>query len=243
MSEPSTARGSTADVVFERLLADVVAGRHEVGSWLPTERELAESFGVSRPTVREAVQRLASMQLVLLKKGHRVRVRDAREWRFGVLPAYLQAGAPLSGGVGRLIRDLLFLRRKLVVMLVEMVADYITEEALDEAREVVLTAWRSRAEPAVFLERDLDVLRTLSYRCHAFPGLWLTNSVFGVYLELARKFTAAFSAPSEYTTIYMSVLDALGDGEGSRAAGILSTYLKRHDDALLASFGLPATPE
>lgn len=37
---------------------EILAGRFEVGDRLPTERELAETFGVSRNVVREAIARL-----------------------------------------------------------------------------------------------------------------------------------------------------------------------------------------
>jgi GntR family transcriptional regulator, transcriptional repressor for pyruvate dehydrogenase complex len=42
-----------------RMISDeILAGRFQVGDRLPTERELAETFGVSRNVVREAVARL-----------------------------------------------------------------------------------------------------------------------------------------------------------------------------------------
>src|SRR6516164_10632889 len=42
-----------------RMISDeILAGRFRVGDRLPTERELAETFGVSRNVVREAIARL-----------------------------------------------------------------------------------------------------------------------------------------------------------------------------------------
>jgi GntR family transcriptional repressor for pyruvate dehydrogenase complex len=38
-----------------QLVAELIAGKYPIGSRLPAERELAQIYGVSRPTVREAV--------------------------------------------------------------------------------------------------------------------------------------------------------------------------------------------
>jgi GntR family transcriptional regulator, transcriptional repressor for pyruvate dehydrogenase complex len=47
----------------------IVAGQLIVDARLPSEAELAESFGVSRPTVREALKRLAAQNLIRTQRG------------------------------------------------------------------------------------------------------------------------------------------------------------------------------
>ncbi len=47
----------------------IVAGRLIVDQRLPSEQELAEQFGVSRPTVREALKRLAAQNLIRTQRG------------------------------------------------------------------------------------------------------------------------------------------------------------------------------
>ena len=49
----------------QTLLNEIEAGKHPVGSQLPTEFALCEQFGVSRATAREAVKRLVQMGLVV----------------------------------------------------------------------------------------------------------------------------------------------------------------------------------
>ena len=48
---------------------ELAAGRHAVGGRLPAERELATHFGVSRPTVREAIIALEVQGLVEVRVG------------------------------------------------------------------------------------------------------------------------------------------------------------------------------
>ncbi|CAB3790973.1 hypothetical protein LMG28688_03198 [Paraburkholderia caffeinitolerans] len=51
------------------LVKDIVAGRHVVGSLLPTEHELAEQRGVSRHTVRAALKLLQDLGYITRKKS------------------------------------------------------------------------------------------------------------------------------------------------------------------------------
>lgn len=61
------------------LLADeVLSGRVRPGEKLPSERELSERFGVSRPVVREALRGLAERKLVEVHPGRGAYVRAAR---------------------------------------------------------------------------------------------------------------------------------------------------------------------
>lgn len=56
-------------LVAQQLMDDIQAGRHPVGSLLPTEFTLCTQFGVSRHTVREAIRRLQERGLVTRQRG------------------------------------------------------------------------------------------------------------------------------------------------------------------------------
>jgi GntR family transcriptional repressor for pyruvate dehydrogenase complex len=66
---PPQRRARLADAVYGRLLEEIVSGRYEVGNRLPAETELAETFEVSRPVVREALNRLQADGLVTARQG------------------------------------------------------------------------------------------------------------------------------------------------------------------------------
>lgn len=57
------------------LLEELASGRYPVGARLPAERELAASYNVSRPTVREAIIALEVQGLVEVKVGSGAYVR------------------------------------------------------------------------------------------------------------------------------------------------------------------------
>lgn len=62
-------RRKVYDLVAERLLNEIVQRRLSPGEAVPTERELATSFGVGRSSVREALRVLESKGVISAKAG------------------------------------------------------------------------------------------------------------------------------------------------------------------------------
>jgi GntR family transcriptional regulator, transcriptional repressor for pyruvate dehydrogenase complex len=62
-------RMRVADQILKALRERIVSGELQTGSKLPTERELAEQYRVSGPTVREAIRGLSAMGLVDVRHG------------------------------------------------------------------------------------------------------------------------------------------------------------------------------
>jgi len=67
---------SLADTVAVRLRDEIVSGRLRPGEKLPTEQQISETYGVSRPTVREAIGRLKHDGLVTTRQGAGAFVAD-----------------------------------------------------------------------------------------------------------------------------------------------------------------------
>lgn len=64
-----TSEGELSLRIASALRDAIVEGRLIVDQRLPSEQELAEQFGVSRPTVREALKRLAAQNLIRTQRG------------------------------------------------------------------------------------------------------------------------------------------------------------------------------
>lgn len=63
-----TRRSATVDAI-KAIQDQIRKGNIRPGGRLPSERELSEALGVSRPTVREAVQALAAMNILDVRHG------------------------------------------------------------------------------------------------------------------------------------------------------------------------------
>ena len=101
MALKPVARRLVPEDVFDQLLGEVVDGELAAGDSLPSERRLAELLGVSRPAVREALQRLSQARLVEVRHGGATTVRDFRRVAgLDLLPRLLVRDGQLDPSVG-----------------------------------------------------------------------------------------------------------------------------------------------
>ncbi len=89
-------RRALANQVRQRLRLLISNGTYPPGARLPNEEELSESLGVSRTTLREALQGLAEEGLILRRHGHGTFVNQR--------PLQLKNSLDLNFGVTDLIR-------------------------------------------------------------------------------------------------------------------------------------------
>ena len=77
-----------AEFAENRLIEAILTGHFPIDSAIPAERELATQLGVTRPTLREAMQRLARDGWLEIQQGKSTRVRNYwQEGNLGVLSA------------------------------------------------------------------------------------------------------------------------------------------------------------
>ncbi|SHE33465.1 transcriptional regulator, GntR family [Litoreibacter ascidiaceicola] len=69
MKNSSTPQGDLSAQIAASIRDAIIAGDLIVDARLPSEAELAEQFKVSRPTVREALKRLAAQALIRTQRG------------------------------------------------------------------------------------------------------------------------------------------------------------------------------
>ena len=95
-----------SDQVFDQLRELIFRGEFKTGEKILTERELAEAFGVSRTSVRDAINKLVVMGLLEQKQGQGTFVRSPGSGERSILGTMVESqGASIS--------DLLEVRRGL----------------------------------------------------------------------------------------------------------------------------------
>lgn len=124
----------------------ILDGSFPAGSTLPPERELATRLGITRPTLREALQRLRRDGWLDVGQGRPTRVRDPRtEGRLGVL----QGMAAHHQHVGpAFVRDLLQVRALLAPAFMREAAardPQVLREPLRQAQVATSGSWGTLA--------------------------------------------------------------------------------------------------
>ena len=229
---------SAIDQVFHHVLRDILAGRYPPGVRLPAERDLARVLGTSRSTLREAMRRLTDWRVVKPRRGSGIEVQDVGEWSIEVLPSYLRHArtGPGQPGIVVVLRDVLVLRRTVLVDILRLIGERLPPGGVDESRRAAARAWSLRAEPSQFRRADLNVFRSMARIARFLPALWLLNRLAGVYLEIAESISADLGPPDDYLPVYERVFAALERRDTDAAVATMNSYLDRHDRRLQALF-------
>jgi DNA-binding FadR family transcriptional regulator len=191
--EPSPiTRESAAQQIAGQIRAAMLAGDLEAGQRLPGEHELAERYGVSRPTVREAMRLLSSDGLVRATRG-------ATGGTFTALPAPDAVANSLSETI-----ELWFRAGSTTAAEVEQARSWIERGcvrlAAEHRTEADLHAIRAAVDDARDPTIDIDRFLALDIEFHVAISRAAHNGV----LELAM--TAIHLARPRTNTLLLSQL-------------------------------------
>jgi DNA-binding FadR family transcriptional regulator len=148
-------RPGRADVVAEQLLELVLDGTFPVGGPLPSESELAQRFGVSRLTVREAIRSLVPTRVIDVQQGRSSLVNPTSRWS-PLDGRLLLARSRVDGDPLLLPRRLLEARRAVEVAIVELAAQRRSEAQLERLRTLheEMVEGHSRGDATASAEAD-----------------------------------------------------------------------------------------
>lgn len=130
LSEPSR-KAKVAEEVADRLRVLILDGTFPYGQALPAERALADWFGVSRGSIRDALRRLETVGLVVTRHGQ------------GTFPQQLDVGrlvAPLASVLSfhaELRDELLDVRRMFEPAVARAAAVRVTDEDIADLEDIV----------------------------------------------------------------------------------------------------------
>lgn len=133
-----------SDAIAASLEKRILEGSLKPGDRLPPERELAAELGVSRPSLREAIQKLASKGMLQSRQGGGTYVTDRLE------TAFFDPWQEMIGAHPNLFDDLLEFRRLIEGQAAEWAAERATDADLER-----LSAAFEELERA-FEEGDVD---------------------------------------------------------------------------------------
>ena len=222
------ARLSVVDALVDRLRTDVLSGRYPPGSYLPPERELAETYEVTRTSLKHAIVRLAQAGLLETKHGVGTRVRD-----------YERSGGPellpmLVASVGAEWMDEIFqVRRQVGALVAAQAAAGARPEECERLRSLLEQLARAPgAEAAQLIECEMHRVIAAATRNRVYR--LLVNALLNAYLEVREGFQGAFADPPAAAGRATPLVDRIcaGDRDGAHAAA--DRYLAQTEHLMLA---------
>jgi GntR family transcriptional repressor for pyruvate dehydrogenase complex len=148
--EPIKKQG-IAEEVSTRLLSLIREKHLKPGDRLPSERELATSMEVSRPSLREALRALAMMNIIEIRQGDGTYVTSLEP---GLLVEHLDFVFSLDRSA---MHHLFEVRRILEVGIAEIAAQRVTDEQIAHLEVLLERARQSAGDAEAFLQVDLAI--------------------------------------------------------------------------------------
>lgn len=145
--------------VANQLIAAITDGRFPVGARLPSEQQLAAQFGVSRPSIREALSCLQFEGYVAPRQGSRTVVTS-------VVPRSAVQGRPAPAvSPAFSVADLFEARLTLEPQVVALAAADPDPKALPAVRQILAGMKLALSEPGLHPRTDLEVHTALIRVC------------------------------------------------------------------------------
>lgn len=215
--------GRVARQIIKYLFSDHV----RAGDRLPSERSLAETLGVNRPAVREALRALQFLGLIEVRQTNGTYFRGAEQ---DLLFKLFEWSTVFSQPHGM---DLLDARAELEVVVAGRAAERATDDVVTTLRDLLVIM--RNADNAQFIEADLSfhtvladasdniVIRDMLRGSRSMIHDWIGRSVAG-----ARSTTEAYLD-------HVRVFEAVADRDPDRARAAMLAHMTGAKRRLLAA--------
>ena len=225
--------------IVEQVEQSILKGQLKPGDQLPAERDLAQSFGVSRTAVREAVKTLREK---------------------GLVEAYTGRGTFVTNGTSNAIRqslDLMFrvsqqegsihlaeLRQVLEPEIAALAASRIEDQLLATMREAVTAMDRSLQDPDSYIEADLDFHLAMAEAVGNPLILSLLDSIVGLLREQRSRIFSVDGGPERGQFHHKRILQAIERRDPDSARDAMRAHLEqvREDSSSSSTAAVSSNP-
>jgi GntR family transcriptional repressor for pyruvate dehydrogenase complex len=221
-----------ADDIAELILQSIIDGTLAPGDSLPPEGDLAEKFGASRLTIREAVRILRTQNVVKINRGRGTEVNATGQWTS--LDAVVRASAGAHGSTAFVSASLLEARRMIEVGAVQLAAVRCSETDLTSLEE-------SLDDMADASERDdVDAVVAADIRFHelilqASGNLFvplLFDSFGPLLVQTRRKTSSVPGIRQSALRHHRAIFEALRAGDPGEARTAMERHLSQTQNDL-----------
>ena len=211
---------SVSDQVFEQLKGQVLHRAWPPGSKLPSENELAQRLGVSRVSVREGVQRLASLGLLETRRGE------------GTFVCGYGAEVPMNALLPMLalspaqIFEVLEYRRITEKGTAALVAEKAGPEQIAALRRCYAEMVEKHNDVEGFAHADL-AFHTALARASGNPIVQKVNSIIHDVLSVSMEDIVRALGTQDGLDYHRRIIDAIEAHDARRAESIMEEHIVR----------------
>jgi len=220
--------------VARRLLDYFLSGEFAPGGRIPSERRLAESLGVGRSLVREALKSLHLLGLLEVRQGDGTYLKRTDS---ELLPQVIERGLLLGE---RPALDLVEARAHLEVVVAGLAAERRDTQALDDLRGLLTAMRESSGNPLRFVEADVGFHLRVA---EAAGNVVLSDMLSGVQALLRvwiRRVVEAAGRTGPSYKEHVPIFEAIERGDRAAAAAAMAVHMEGASARLKATISQSA---
>jgi GntR family transcriptional regulator, transcriptional repressor for pyruvate dehydrogenase complex len=236
---PLIRKATAPQQIAAAIKESILNGTLRPGDRLPSEPELAEQFGTSRPTLRSALQELCANDVLTVRRGRSGGYRVS-EISLELLAPRIREFITLSLTVKTLeLPQVYEVRRALELLIAELAAERRTSETFERLEELLVEAQQAaRKTAAAAVDVDLRYHAALA-NCTGNPLL------VGLEASMHSAYRRFLSPPPKSVSPREAIrgLDELTAAVGARDAVAARQAMERHlsySDEIFARLAAPA---
>lgn len=210
-------------VIVDQINEYFLNGKLKPGDKLPTERDLASRFNVSRTSVREALRKLEIKGIIEIKQGSGSFIKTSENL------AVEEISSTIMNAEKKLIYEMLELRRMLEVECASLASQRATSEDLNRIREALEMMDHAKNDVELGLQADLNFHISIVYASHNSIFLQLIKTLSGHMQDTIRATRRQIMANpkrnqdtiNEHKEIYL----AIATGDADQAAQLMEKHI------------------
>jgi GntR family transcriptional repressor for pyruvate dehydrogenase complex len=209
------------------LLKQIIKGEIPVGRKLPTERNLALSFDVNRSTIREALKKLESLEVIEIRHGDGVYVKDYLESpSLDLIYALFYMDDTLDADI---LMTLLEVRGILVPEMAANAARNRTSEHLEQLRRAVF-----ESPDRSVLERDMAVHHVIARASGNILYLILLNFFNRFFVDFGHLYFDVPENAGRSERFHRDIYEAIARADPDQTRQVMRDVLVYAEQAIRA---------
>jgi DNA-binding FadR family transcriptional regulator len=220
--EQSAASSSTRSKdITTNLLRRIIDGIYPAGSLLPTERQLAEEFGVARTIIREALKRIEAMNLITIRQGSGALTADIQKVggiEIADLLMYRSDGSIDS----QFLKDVGQLHEGMHIWLARLTAQRITPEEIDTLRKLLMERAAMSKDDERLPDITLKISRNIVQASHNRYIQLLFNTLARTTRASRTVFEMPFYFDPEVQSFFERLIEAFENRDSEMAMLLVS---------------------
>ena len=209
-----------AEKVVHRILDLVRSGNLKAGDRLPAERELIDIFGVSRPTLREALRSLSTLGVIEMRHGGGAFVTDLNAKS---LLAPLDFFVSLSAENAQEVFEC---RRLIEIEIARKCAGRASAKAIGELEAMLAAQEKITDDPIAFRILDSEFHEKLFEIAGNSIMERLAQGFYNMGLDARRKATASPLVTRQSLKDHTEIVAAIKKGSARQTAAAMQQHLQ-----------------